>query len=147
MWLPLLCQTILLAFFAASVKNCLGVLWKTLCQEVTMAVSPQDVIVVWVTVGKSDEAVKIARTIVEEKLAACVNIVPAIRSVYFWKGEVCDDQESLLMIKTKAELFDRLRARIVELHSYEVPEIIAVRLSDGHQPYLSWVEETTISAT
>lgn len=102
----------------------------------------QDVIVVLVTVGNSEEAAKIARTIVEEKLAACVNLVPSIRSIYFWKGEVCDDQETLLMIKTRETLFDRLRLRICELHGYEVPEIIAVKLHAGHEPYLSWVIET-----
>ncbi|MEJ5300629.1 MAG: divalent-cation tolerance protein CutA [Thermodesulforhabdaceae bacterium] len=108
-----------------------------------MSVIPENFIIVLVTVGKADEAVTIARTIVEEKLAACVNIVPTIRSIYFWKGEVCDDQESLLIIKTRAGLFDRLKAKIVELHSYEVPEIIAVRLHAGHEPYLSWVLENT----
>lgn len=108
-----------------------------------MSVKASDIIVVWVTVGNPEEAVKIARTLVEEKLAACVNIVPSIRSIYFWKGEVCDDPENLLMIKTKEGLFERLRARITELHSYEVPEIIAVRLHAGHEPYLSWVMETT----
>ncbi|MCX7823222.1 MAG: divalent-cation tolerance protein CutA [Syntrophobacterales bacterium] len=108
-----------------------------------MAVKAQDVIVVWVTVGNHDEAVNIAKTIVEEKLAACVNIIPSVRSIYFWKGEVCDDAETLLMIKTKESLFEKLRSRIRGIHSYEVPEIIAVKLHAGHEPYLSWVVETT----
>ncbi len=112
-----------------------------------MAVNPFDVMVVWVTVGKSEEAQKIAKTIVEEKLAACVNIIPTVRSIYFWKGEVCDDQESLLMIKTRTELFERLKARIRELHSYEVPEIIGVAIKEGHQPYLAWVFDSTISSS
>jgi periplasmic divalent cation tolerance protein len=108
-----------------------------------MTVKASDVIVILVTVGNADEALRIARTIVEEKLAACVNIVPSIRSIYFWKGEVCDDPENLLVIKTRETLFERLRTRICELHSYEVPEIIALRLHAGHEPYLSWVLETT----
>lgn len=103
----------------------------------------QEIAVVWVTVGNYEEAVKIAKTIVEEKLAACVNIIPSVRSIYFWKGEVCDDSESLLMIKTREALFERLKDRIRELHSYEVPEIIAVRLHNGHEPYLLWVTENT----
>ncbi len=108
-----------------------------------MKVNPSDILVLFVTVGSEDEALKIAKTIVQEKLAACVNIIPAIRSVYMWQGEVCDDKELLLLIKTPRKLFSKLMNRIKELHSYEVPEIIAVSLSEGIEDYLSWVMDVT----
>ncbi len=108
-----------------------------------MDTAPEQVIVVWVTVGSPDDAYSIARTVVEERLAACVNIIPSVRSLYLWKGEICDDPESMLMIKTSAECFPRLRSRIRELHRYEVPEIIGVRLACGDEAYLAWVREVT----
>ncbi|SFM78765.1 divalent-cation tolerance protein CutA [Thermodesulforhabdus norvegica] len=112
-----------------------------------MNTAAQNVMVVLVTVPNAEEASRIAKTVVQEKLAACVNIVPQIRSVYSWKGEVCDDPESLMIIKTRAELFGAIRDRIKELHSYEVPEIIGVRLSDGIDGYISWVFEVTRSSS
>lgn len=112
-----------------------------------MKPTAEEVMVVLVTVSNRDEASRIARTIVEEELAACVNIVPEIRSIYKWKGEICDDPEGLIIIKTRAELFLYLRNRIQELHSYEVPEIIGVRLSDGIDAYISWVFEVTRSSS
>jgi periplasmic divalent cation tolerance protein len=99
--------------------------------------------VVFVTVGKRDEAEKIASALVEEKLAACCNLVGPIRSVYRWKGEICRDEETLLIFKTRRESFEKLRARVVELHSYTVPEIIAVPIVAGHASYLDWVREET----
>lgn len=106
----------------------------------------QDAMVLLVTVPGKEDAVRIAKTIVQEKLAACVNIVPEVRSIYFWKGEVCDDPESLMIIKTRAELFEKLRDRIRELHTYEVPEIIGIRLSAGNDAYISWIFEVTLSS-
>ncbi len=108
-----------------------------------MGVNPSDVLVLFVTVGNEDEALNIARAIVNEKLAACVNIIPAIRSIYMWQGEVCDDKELLLLIKAPRRLFSKLMSRIKELHSYEVPEVIAVSLSEGIEDYLSWVVDVT----
>jgi periplasmic divalent cation tolerance protein len=99
-------------------------------------------VVVLVT-APPDRAAEIARRLVEERLAACVNILPAIRSVYCWKGELCDDAEALLVIKTRAALFDPLRARVVELHPYEVPEVIELPILAGHPPYLQWIAEST----
>ncbi len=102
-----------------------------------------NVLVVFVTVGNGAEAFTISRTLVEEKLVACVNIVPQIRSVYWWKEEVCDDQEVLLVMKTPTSLFDSLQNRVRELHSYEVPEIVALSVEKGLPDYLNWVVEST----
>jgi len=99
-----------------------------------------DKIVVLSTCGSAEEAAKIARALVEKKLAACVNVMPAIRSFYRWKGEIEDEQELLLVIKSSRLLFDQLRAEIERLHSYEVPEVIAVPIVDGSEGYLEWLE-------
>jgi periplasmic divalent cation tolerance protein len=102
-----------------------------------------EVSVVFVTVGKEAEAVEIAQTLVREQRVACVNIVSGVRSIYRWKGEVCDDQEWLLIMKTRTSLIASLRDRIRDLHSYEVPEIIAFPIDQGLPEYLNWVLENT----
>ena len=99
--------------------------------------------VVLVTAGSREDAEKIASTLVEERLAGCCNIVPRVRSVYRWKGKICRDEETLLLIKTRRGRLAKLRARVVELHSYEVPEIIALPIRDGHRPYLDWLGQET----
>ena len=99
-----------------------------------------DKIVVLSTCGSAEEATRIARVLVEKKLAACVNVMPAIRSIYRWKGVIEDEQESLLVIKSSRALFDQLRAEIEKLHSYEVPEVIAVPVVDGSEEYLAWLD-------
>jgi periplasmic divalent cation tolerance protein len=99
-----------------------------------------DKIVVLSTCASAEEAAKIARSLVEKKLAACVNVLPAVRSFYRWKGVVEDDQESLLVIKSSRGLFDQLRTELEKLHSYEVPEVIAVPIVDGSEGYLEWLE-------
>jgi periplasmic divalent cation tolerance protein len=99
--------------------------------------------IVMVTVGNGEEALSIARTLVEEKLAACVNMVPRIRSIYRWKGEICDEEEQLLIMKTRSELYPALQNRIRQIHSYEVPEIIAFPVTDGLSDYLNWVVDST----
>ena len=96
-------------------------------------------LVVFVTAPPGDLPTEIARALVSEKLAACVNILPQIRSIYFWKEEVCDDAEQLLVIKTTAERYDALERRIKELHSYEVAEVIALPIVKGSPDYLSWL--------
>ncbi|MFX1565056.1 MAG: divalent-cation tolerance protein CutA [Promethearchaeota archaeon] len=96
---------------------------------------------VFVTVGKEEEAKIIARKLVEESLAACVGIIPQ-SSIYSWKGEIVEDNEVLLIIKTSNEMFIPLRDRILSIHSYEVPEIIRIDIQEGHEPYLRWIEET-----
>ncbi len=103
-----------------------------------------DLCAVFVTVGKRDEAEKMGSTLVEEKLAACCNFVGPIRSIYRWKGEICRDEETLLILKTRREGFEKLRARVVQLHSYTVPEIVAIPIVAGHAPYLDWVRDETL---
>ncbi len=95
------------------------------------------------TAGSDDEASRIAHALVERGLAACVNIVPAIRSIYRWQGRICDDSERLLLIKTRAALFARVRETIRELHSYELPEAILVPITDGDREYLDWLTDST----
>lgn len=99
-----------------------------------------DKIVVLSTCDSVEEARKLARILVEAKLAACVNIVPGITSVYRWKGKIEEDAEWLLVIKTRRELFDQLRSKTADSHSYEVPELIALPIEDGAAPYLEWME-------
>ena len=99
-------------------------------------------IVVLVICGKKEEAEKIAESLVLERLAACVNILPAVNSVYFWEGKLCNEQELLLIIKTTTILYTRLEKRVKDLHSYEVPEIISIPLEQGSAKYLKWIKDT-----
>jgi periplasmic divalent cation tolerance protein len=94
------------------------------------------------TCGSLEEARSIAQTLVERQLAACVNIAPQIESVYRWQGEVETSTEWLLVIKTTAEAFDRLRETLSELHSYELPECIAIAVEDGGTAYLEWIGQS-----
>lgn len=103
----------------------------------------EPVVVVLVTAPSAEAAADLARAVVGEGLAACVNIVPGLRSIYAWKGEVCDDPEVLLVIKTRRARFADLRERVVALHPYELPEVIALDVADGHAPYLDWVRDRT----
>jgi periplasmic divalent cation tolerance protein len=89
--------------------------------------------------ASEQEAPKIAQTLVERKLAACVNLIP-IRSIYNWKGKIEDDKENLLIIKTKKDKIDQLKKSIKELHSYEVPELIIFSIEDGLPDYLNWID-------
>jgi periplasmic divalent cation tolerance protein len=102
--------------------------------------------VVLCTVGSEEDAERIATTVVEQGLAACVNVVPGIVSVYRWKGEVQRDEERLLVIKTTSARFEALRRAIVELHPYDVPEVIELPVERGHGPYLEWIE-ASVSAS
>ena len=95
------------------------------------------------TAGSQEEARKIARALVERRLAACVNIVPGVESVYRWKDKVESAPEWLLVIKTAVAAFDRVRDTIKELHSYELPECIAISIEGGSAEYLAWLGETT----
>jgi len=97
--------------------------------------------VVLTTCASLEEARHIAQALVERRLAACVNILPQVESVYRWKGEVETAPEWLLMIKTTEGVFDRLREAIAELHSYEVPECIEIAITEGSAAYLNWIEE------
>lgn len=100
-----------------------------------------DFIVVYVTVASSEEGQRIARALVEERLAACVNLVKGVESIYRWQGKVEQSQEELLVIKSKQELFSRLRDRVKALHSYTVPEIVALPVLEGGKEYLQWWAE------
>jgi periplasmic divalent cation tolerance protein len=98
--------------------------------------------VVLVTTNSEAEAEKLATALVTEKFAACVSVLP-VRSVYTWEGELCKEQEWQLVIKTDLSQFEKLAARVKELHSYDVPEIIALPIVAGSQPYLDWIGENT----
>jgi periplasmic divalent cation tolerance protein len=101
-------------------------------------------LVVYVTVGSPDEGERLSRALVEERLAACVNRVGPVRSVYRWQGQIEQNDEELLIIKTKRALFERLKTRVQELHSYSVPEIIALPILEGSEPYLKWLKEQLV---
>jgi periplasmic divalent cation tolerance protein len=98
--------------------------------------------IVLTTAGSEEEARKIARTMVDRRLAACVNIVPEIESIYRWQGKVEESREWLLLIKTSAALFSAVRDAIRELHSYDLPECITVNIEDGSAEYLQWLESS-----
>jgi len=102
-----------------------------------------DALVVLVTTPTPERAAEIARALVEERLAACGNVVPAIRSIYRWEGRVQDEAESLLVLKTTRARFDALRARVLALHPYEVPEVVALGVDAGSAPYLAWIAGET----
>lgn len=100
-------------------------------------------IIILVTASSDEEGLKIAKSLVEEHLAACVNIVPQIRSVFFWEGKTQDSRETLLICKSRRPLFERVMERVKALHSYTVPEIIALPISAGSREYLDWLGENT----
>ncbi len=82
---------------------------------------------------------KIARALVEERLAACVNILPQVTSVFHWQGKLCEESEQLLIIKTKQALWEKLQGRLQQLHSYDVPEILSLSINSGSREYLKWL--------
>jgi periplasmic divalent cation tolerance protein len=101
-----------------------------------------DKILVLTTAGSKEEARKLARGLVERLLAACVNIIPRVDSIYRWEGEVEEAQEWLLVIKTTSGAFERVRDAIKELHSYELPECIWVSIENGNAEYLAWIGDS-----
>jgi len=100
-------------------------------------------VVVLITTSSQEEAARIGRTLVEEGLAACVNILPAVRSIFRWEGKIQDEEESLLFAKSQRNLLGRVIFRVRELHSYTVPEVIALPILGGSDDYLRWVREST----
>ena len=100
-----------------------------------------EVRVVLVSTPDVDTARLLARTLVEERLAACGNIVPGLVSVYRWQGSLHEDAEALLVLKTSAERIAELTARVTELHPYDVPEVLALGIEQGNRPYLDWLGE------
>lgn len=104
-----------------------------------------DFIVAFITTGSTDEARTIAAALVEERLAACVNIIPQVESVYWWQGAVEADQEAKMVVKTRRALASQLIERVRELHSYDVCEVTCVPVVEGNPDYLDWIAESTSS--
>jgi periplasmic divalent cation tolerance protein len=102
-----------------------------------------DARLVLTTLPTAEAAASLARTLVEERLAACGNVVPGLRSIYRWEGKLHDEGEALLLIKTRAGQLDRLQARILELHPYQVPEVVAVAVDTIAPAYLAWLLSET----
>ena len=102
-----------------------------------------DVLVVMVTAPTAERAAELARTLVEERLAACGNVLPGLRSIYRWEGKVVEEPEVLLVLKTTRGRFDALRDRVLALHPYQVPEILALPVEAGSAAYLAWVGAET----
>ena len=102
-----------------------------------------EALVIYITAPNEEEGARIARALVEERLAGCVNIVKPIRSIYRWNENIEDDAEVLMIVKTQKRLFESLENRVRELHSYTVPEIIAVPVVEGSGDYLKWLEKVT----
>jgi periplasmic divalent cation tolerance protein len=98
--------------------------------------------IVLTTTGSEDEARKIARALVEQRLAACVNIIPQMTSIYRWKENVDEASEWLLIVKTTADAFEQVRQAITDLHSYDLPECICLAVEDGSANYLQWIAES-----
>ncbi len=98
-----------------------------------------DALVVLVTAPSADQAAELGRTLVSERLAACANVLPGIRSIYRWEGKVQDEPEALMVLKTTRARFEALRDRVLALHPYEVPEVLAIGVEAGNQRYLQWI--------
>jgi periplasmic divalent cation tolerance protein len=98
---------------------------------------------IYMTAGSKDEARKIGKELVSSRLAACVNILDGMNSFYWWKGEIQDDQEVVLIAKTKEPLVPELIEKVKSMHSYEVPCIVSLPISDGYEPFLDWIIEQT----
>lgn len=97
----------------------------------------------FITAGSKEQAEKIAKSLVEEHLVACCNIISGVESIYHWEGKVTQDSEFLIILKTRQKLIKKVIKRVKEIHSYEVPEIIFTNLTEGYAPYLKWVSQVT----
>ncbi len=104
---------------------------------------PSDYVIVFTTLPASADCAAFARTLVSEHLAACVNVMPEMQSLYWWKDKVEQDREHQLVIKTTAIRLEEVQARILELHPYEVPEVLAIPVEQGYQAYLDWLARET----
>lgn len=102
-----------------------------------------EALVVLVTAPSAEQAAALARALVEERLAACGNVVPGVTSIYRWEGRVHEDAEALLVLKTTRARFEALRDRVLALHPYQVPEVIALAVEAGSAPYLAWIGAET----
>ena len=99
-------------------------------------------IVLFITAANAEEAQQISRVLLEQKKAACVNIIPKVKSLFWWEGKIDSEQENLLIVKTKASLLPEIINLVKQVHSYTVPEIIALPIVDGNQDYLDWIEKS-----
>ncbi len=104
--------------------------------------SQPEALVVLVTAPTPEKAAEIARTLVEEKLAACGNVVAGIRSIYRWDGKLCDEAEALLVLKVPARRVPELRDRVAAIHPYELPEVVALPIVDGLEKYVNWIVQS-----
>ncbi len=98
-------------------------------------------VLVYITFSSREEAKKIAKILIEKRLVACTNIIPEITSFFWWKGKIEEEKESVLIAKTKKELFDKLLQEVKKLHSYECPCIIALPIVEGNPDFLNWIDE------
>jgi periplasmic divalent cation tolerance protein len=99
-------------------------------------------LVAMTTVGDAEQAVALARALLDRRLVACVNVLPGVRSLYRWKGSFADEAEQVLLMKTRADRFEELSAAVAELHPYEVPELIAFAVEKGAPSYLRWIDSS-----
>ncbi|HSS44112.1 MAG TPA: divalent-cation tolerance protein CutA [Thermoanaerobaculia bacterium] len=113
------------------------------CEEWNVAVRRQDLMVIVTSVGTEEQALDIAHALVRNRQAACVNLVPDVHSIYRWKGRVCDDGEFLLLIKTRASEFERVRETIQRINTYELPEVLAYRVDEASPGFAAWIERMT----
>ncbi len=102
-----------------------------------------DALVVLVTAPSAEKAAELGRAVVSERLAACASVVPGLRSIYWWEGKVQDEAEALLLLKSTRARFDALRDRVLELHPYQVPEVVALPVEAGSRAYLEWIAKET----
>ena len=103
-------------------------------------------LIVFVTTSNNDAAARIAEALVSEWLAACVNIVPTIESIYRWEGKVTRDREALMIIKTTDERYPEVERRVKELHTYGTPEVVAIAIERGSLQYLEWLRDSTVNS-
>jgi len=114
-------------------------------EERDIATSGREAVLVLITTATREEADRIARSLVEQRLAACVSIVPQVRSFFWWENKLSEEEEVLLMMKTRRSHLRQLIVQVKAIHSYSVPEIIALPIVEGSTSYLEWVDETTRS--
>jgi periplasmic divalent cation tolerance protein len=106
--------------------------------------STPELCTVFTTFPSAEKAAEAAKTLVQERLIACANLIPQVRSIYTWKGELCDESEVLVVMKSMPQRFDALERRLKELHPYEVPEILQLDVQKAHGPYLQWVRAAVL---